>query len=195
MGVIYYTCFLNVLPGFWYFDHILPIAVTDVKTGDYLSSPTCISGTHASNGSALINVTDRENTTCVNVKQNHNDWLQAVFQFPSTTFRRDMSAEVVVRNAKDCSSVNWNWFVESTCAPKTFRECQKSTVSQQLYYSRCVVSCHCTPMCDYLYLKYTPAMYEDQSEEQLCDVYLDPHRPVIPEARGLLLISSAMRQP
>ena len=175
--------------------YISLVTDTEIRAGDYLSPLTCINSTQASTENALTNLIDRENTTCVNVTQNHNDWLQAVFEFPNLPLSLDMSVEIVVRNAKDCSSVNWNWIVESTCVPKSFHECQTSTVSQQLPYSRCVVSCQCTPTCHYLYLKYTPSMYEDQSAEQLCDVYLvDPHRPVIPEARGLLPISSATRQ-
>ena len=173
----------------------LSFTVTDIRAGGYLLPFTCINSTYTSTGRALTNLTDWENTTCVNVKQNHNDWLQAVFQFPNSSSNPDISVEVVVRNAKDCSSVNWNWFVESACVPKSFHECQTSTVGQQLHYSRCVVSCHCNPTCDYLHLKYTPVMYGDQSGEHLCDVYLvNPYEPVIPEARGILAISSATRQ-
>ena len=175
--------------------HSLFVAVTDIKAGGYLPLSTCITRTQTSNSTILTDLTDRNNATCLHVKQSPNDSLQAVFQFPNLSSSLDMSVEVVVRNVEDCSSVTWNWFVESMCAPKNFLECQKSILSQQLNYSRCIVLCPCNPTCDYLYLKYTPTIYEDQSGEEICDVYLvNPYRIVIPEARGILPISSATVQ-
>ena len=177
-GVAWFLCICLDIPH---------VAVTDihVSAGNNLNPSANFNGDQTLAASTVL--ADRKNETCLNVEQGQNLWLQAVIMVTNSSACPRMSVEVVHKDVEDCSSVSWNWFVESRCLPGNFLECHKSQLNQELNHSRCIVSCKCNPTCDYVYLKYTPAMYKEQSEEKICDVYLlEPYQVVIPEAQGLI---------
>ena len=134
---------------------------------------------------ASIYMADEDSSTCLEAALDGHLWLQVVFTFPNSPINRNMSVEVVVNNELDCSSSAWTWFMASNCSEIGFLECQKSPVDPREQLNKCVVTCQCPTPCDYLYLKFTPVVYLDQSVDAICEVYL-LYDPVKPEPRGKL---------
>ena len=130
---------------------------------------------------------DRDNSSCVLVERSGKQWLQAIFMFHESMIDREIDIEIVTKTTEDCSSVSWTWFAESSCIPDSFTECRKFFIGPTDYggYARCIIKCVCMPTCNYVYLTYLNVPGEDQSGQQLCDVYL-LYGTIKPEARGLL---------
>ena len=164
------------------------LPVTEIQAAAYFDNPYVIDRTIGSAADNFIGLVDRENSTCLHVELDKTWWLQAMFKFHDYVIGHEIAIEVVMKNEEDCSSVSWSWFAGSSCILHSFKECQKFTIgsSNDDGYSRCVIKCACMATCDHVYLKYMNFPSEDQSEQQLCDVYLIYHGAIKPDARGLL---------
>ena len=54
---------------------------------------------------------DSQDNTCVPVMTESGKKLQAAFDFPRANISREMSVNIVVENANDCTSMMWTWWV------------------------------------------------------------------------------------
>ena len=156
-----------------YLPHTAPVNPQDLS-----NNPQDVPNDHA-----FVNLVDRDNSTCLKAELNGNTCLQVIFRFPDSPIGREMEVEIVVNNETDCFSYMWTWFVGSNCSEMGFLECQKSPLEFEGKVNRCIVTCQCPTPCDYLYLKFTPVAYMDQSVDQICEVYL-LYGHVKPDPRG-----------
>ena len=112
-------------------------------------------------------LSDANDATCMPTTKDDTT-LQAVFRIPNG---RQMSVEVILGNATDCTSPAWNWFVESECSAGGYLECSQKTLdissSQTLH---CEISCGCLLSCDYLYLKYYRIPWAMPDHSVICEV-------------------------
>ena len=163
-------------------------SVTDIQAAAYLEPSRVIDQTLMPVENYFTKLTDRRNSSCLYMNLNRSRWLQAIFKFHESVIDHEIDVEIVGKNSDDCAAVSWTWFAESSCIPGSFMECQKLILESNNDgdYSRCIATCACRPTCDYVYLKYMHVPSGDQSELQLCDVYLLYHGDVKPKARGLL---------
>ena len=114
---------------------------------------------------------DKNISTCVNAVQAHQQ-LQAIFTASILPPRNQLSVEIILKNVEDCSSPAWTWFVESECRPGIYTECSRIQITQQNSdFIHCAVTCYCLDPCDFLYLKYHRFSWQNQTSEQLCEVW------------------------
>ena len=118
---------------------------------------------------------DKNASTCTPVVQAHQQ-LQAIFITPSLIPRNQLSVEVILMNVDDCSSPAWTWFVESECQPGLFTECSRTHLDRTAEFTHCAVTCHCGHSCDFLYLKYNRLPRQNQTSEQLCEIWTHENR-------------------
>ena len=112
---------------------------------------------------------DDVNKTCRNTNEMGKQ-LQVIFYSPLKNYDQRMTMEVILKNADDCSSHAWTWYVESGCHPGVFTQCVSLLLNRVAEYTRCVVTCLCLWPCDYLYLKYNRLPWHDQAREELCEL-------------------------
>ena len=113
---------------------------------------------------------DKNISTCVNAVQVHQQ-LQAITA-SILPLSNQLSVEVILKNVDDCSSPAWTWFVESECRPGIYTGCSRSQKDRVADFTHCVVTCYCLHYCELLYLKYKQLLWQNQTSEKLCEVWV-----------------------
>ena len=159
----------------------ITVSGTELVSADYLQSGSVINRRIPPEKYFVDQLTDRQNSTCINVSQSHQRKLQAVFTFPNSNISRDMSVNVMMKNVEDCVYPFWTWFVGSECEPRHFLECFKTVVQHVDGNMTCGITCLCSVGCTYLYLKFDNFPGSDDYAGEICEIYLMPG-PVEPSA-------------
>ena len=117
---------------------------------------------------------DKNINTCVNAVQEHQQ-LQAIFTAPTLPPSNQLSIEVILKNVDDCSSPAWTWFVESECRPGVYTECACTQIYRVAEFTHCAITCVCWDSCDFIYLKHNRLPLQNQTSEQLCEMWAYPN--------------------
>ena len=117
---------------------------------------------------------DSQAGTChfVHAAQLHT--LQAIFDFPTYNIIDNISVDVLTKEAVDCSSPSWTWFVGSNCSSNMFRECKNIRIDNNGINSHCRVTCVCPDVgyCRTLHFKYILDQRAASMTSAICEVHL-----------------------